>query len=140
MRDHGRFGDAQDQSAVSLLVECGWHGAASSRTVALDVLHRFLVASGAVEARDLPAVWRVPDAPGAPTQLQVTHAITVQQGQPPSFNNDYTTGEVIECQGTVIGHDGAKAVATPYDDCVLVMPSLAHATPGATMVRLARKV
>ena len=129
MRDHGRFGDAQDQSAVSLLVECGWHGAASSRTVALDVLHRFLVASGAVEARDLPAGWRVPDAPGAPTQLQVTHAITVQQGQPPSFNNDYTTGEVIECQGTVIGHDGGKAVAT-----------LAHATPGATMVRLARKV
>jgi predicted deacylase len=140
MRDHGRFGREEDQQAVALLVECGWHGAASSRTVALDVLHRFLVASGAVDAGDLPAAWRAPDAPRAPTRLKVTHAVTVQQGQPPSFHDRYSTGQVIERQGTVIGHDGAKAVATPYDDCVLVMPSLAHATPGATMVRLARRV
>ena len=140
MRDHGRFGRADETQAVALLVECGWHGAASSRTVALDVMHRFLRASGCVDEADLPPEWRAPDSPMAPQQLQVTHAITVQQGQPPSFNADYLTGQVIECQGTVIGHDGARAVATPYDDCVLVMPSLAHATPGATMVRLARAV
>jgi predicted deacylase len=139
MRDHGRFGQAQELDAVALLVECGWHGAASSRTVALDVLYRFLVASGAVEAADLPASWRAPDAPAAPTQLQVTHAITVQQGQAPSFTERYLTGQVIAQRGTVIGHDGANELATPYDECVLVMPSLAHATPGATMVRLARK-
>jgi hypothetical protein len=58
----------------------------------------------------------------------------------PSFTQPCTTGQVIEAAGTVIGHDGAAPVSTPYDRCVLVMPSLAHATPGATMVRLARVV
>ncbi|NBT11523.1 MAG: succinylglutamate desuccinylase [Betaproteobacteria bacterium] len=140
MRDHGRFGHARDEQAVALLVECGWHGDLSSRTVALDMLHRFLHASGCLDHTDLPARWRSPDAPSAPQQLLVTHAITVQPGQAPQFHQDYRTGQVIEHCGTVIGHDGAQAVVTPYDGCVLVMPSLAHATPGATMVRLARRV
>lgn len=140
MRDHGRFGDAQDTQAVSLLVECGWHGAASSRVVALDVMHRFLCASGCVQASQLPPEWRGEDAAQAPQALQVTHAITVQAGQSPSFSEAFVTGQSIARKGTVIGHDGAAPVETPYDDCVLVMPSLAHATPGATMVRLARVV
>lgn len=140
MRDHGRFGRTDDEQAVALLVECGWHGAASSRTVALDVLHRYLVASECVHAADLPGHWRQADAAQAPQRLQVTHAVTVQPGQPPSFAERYTTGQMIAQAGTVIGHDGAAPVSTPYDDCVLVMPSLAHATPGATMVRLARAV
>lgn len=140
MRDHGRFGRAEESQAVALLVECGWHGAASSRTVALDVMHRYLVASGCLEAGDLPTHWRQPDAAAVPQRLQVTHAVTVQHGSAPSFTEPYITGQVIGAAGTVIGHDGAAPVSTPYDRCVLVMPSLAHATPGATMVRLARAV
>lgn len=142
MRDHGRFGRAEDLEAVALLVECGWHGAASSRRVALDVLHRYLLASGCVDAGDLPAVWRSGNAAvgGGQRLLQVTQAVTVRHGQAPSFSRAWATGEVVPKAGTVIGHDGQEAVLTPYDDCVLVMPSLAHATPGATMVRLARSV
>lgn len=139
MRDHGRFGDAQDTEAVALLVECGWHGAESSRTVALDMLHRFLYASGCVQASDLPTRWRQNDLRQAPQRLQVTHAITVQPGPAPHFTKAYRTADVVARQGTVIGHDGASPVVTPYDNCVLVMPSLVHAKPGATMVRLARR-
>lgn len=154
MRDHGRFARADDHQAVALLVECGWHGARSSRTVALDVMHRFLVASRCLEAADLPRGWRleadaqadaafasVPAAETAPRParlLQVTQAVTVREGARPSFTREWNTGEVVPQAGTVIGHDGQEAVRTPYDNCVLIMPSLAHATAGATMVRLAR--
>ena len=45
---------------------------------------------------------------------------------------------VIEKAGTVIATDGDKVWRTPYDACVLVMPSTAHVKPGNTMVRLGR--
>ena len=179
MRDHGRWSLDDDLDAVSLLVECGWHGALSSRVVALEMLHRFLVASGCVQHDDLPPRWLAADGltgqgklaephgqhaqhgrhgqhkkaePGstesgpatkgsmvtAGTVLHVSHAITVQQGRAPTFTQDWQTGQSVARAGTVIGHDGSADVITPYDHCVLVMPSLAHATPGATMVRFAR--
>ena len=40
--------------------------------------------------------------------------------------------------GTLIATDGDKAWHTPYDDCVMVMPSMAHVKPGNTMLRLGR--
>jgi len=45
---------------------------------------------------------------------------------------------VIEKAGTVVATDGDKVWRTPYDNCVLVMPSTAHTKPGNTMVRLGR--
>jgi hypothetical protein len=39
----------------------------------------------------------------------------------------------------VIGHDGAQAVTTPYDNCVLIMPSM-RLRKGETAVRLGRIV
>ena len=47
--------------------------------------------------------------------------------------------EVIEKAGTVIGYDGDAAIATPYDECVLIMPSH-RASRGTTAVRLGRFV
>jgi hypothetical protein len=46
---------------------------------------------------------------------------------------------VVPRAGTVIATDGPKPIRTPYDDCVLVMPT---ATPrrGQTAVRLGRFV
>ena len=46
--------------------------------------------------------------------------------------------EVIPKAGSVVATDGDKTWRTPYDECVLVMPSLAHLKPGTTMVRLGR--
>jgi hypothetical protein len=39
----------------------------------------------------------------------------------------------------VIGHDGDRPVRTPYDDCVLVMPSR-RLRPGESAVRFGRLV
>jgi hypothetical protein len=72
--------------------------------------------------------------------LHVTDAVTVLPGEPPSFAHPWTCGERVPQAGTLLGWTGGQAVRTPYDDCVLVMPTLVHAGPGATLVRLAREV
>jgi hypothetical protein len=41
--------------------------------------------------------------------------------------------------GAVIASDEGEAIITPYDDCVLVMPSLRQLRPGVTVVRLAKR-
>jgi hypothetical protein len=46
---------------------------------------------------------------------------------------------VIARAGTVIGWNEAEPVTTPYDDCVLVMPSTRQAQAGVTVVRFARR-
>ena len=43
--------------------------------------------------------------------------------------------------GTVLGQDEGEAITTPYDNCVLVMPSSNRPLrPGVTVVRLGRLV
>lgn len=142
MRDHGRFADPNDAEAFALLVECGWHGAAASRTVALDAMHRFLAASGVVEAAHLPTAWLQNQAnvQKPSSLLQVTHAITVAEGEPPRFAQAWCSGQTIERKGTLIGRNGGQDFFTPYDHCVLIMPTLLHADVGATLVRLAQRV
>ena len=60
-----------------------------------------------------------------------------------AFTEPFTGLEVIDKAGTVIGHhDGpgqGDPVVTPYDDCVLVMPSTRQAREGVTVVRFARR-
>ena len=46
--------------------------------------------------------------------------------------------EVIAKAGTVVATDGDTTWRTPYDDCVMVMPSMAQLKPCTTMVRLGR--
>ncbi len=46
---------------------------------------------------------------------------------------------MIAKAGTVLGHDDGEPVTTPYDNCVLVMPSSNRPLrPGVTVVRLGR--
>lgn len=135
MRDHGQFGDAHD-TACSLLIECGWHGAVTSRDVALDLVARFLVASGAMDAGDLPAAWWQPDAE-AQRVLDVTEAI-VARSMDTRFARPWDCGQVLPHAGTVLGWRESEPFVTPYDDCTLVMPSLRQLRPGVTVMRLAR--
>lgn len=139
LRDHERWGDADDSDAFALLVECGFHGAAASRSVAQELFARFTVASGCVDPGDLPA-WQTTATAGPQRLLQVTDTITVAPGEPPRFAQAWECGQRIERAGTLLGWNGGKAFATPRDGCVLVMPTLLHAIPGATLVRLAREV
>lgn len=139
MRDHGAYGRADEASRFALLVECGFHGALSSLDVAHDMLARFLVASGAIDEHDVPAAWRGEPAGAAPRLVVVTEAVTVAAGDAPRLARPWVNGEVVPQAGTVVGWTAGQPVLTPYDDCVLIMPTLVHAAPGATLVRFARQ-
>jgi hypothetical protein len=140
MRDHGPYGDPDRASHFALLVECGFHGAPSSVTVAHDMLRRFLLASSTLVAPDLPGGWPSAAWPEPPRSLRVTHAVTVAEGPPPQLARAWRSGERVPQAGTVIGRTGDQPVVTPYDDCVLIMPTLVHASAGATLVRFAQEV
>jgi hypothetical protein len=147
MRDYGRFGlpDAAAPDTRSLLIECGFHGDASSRAVAQDLCVRFLVEAGTLDPATAQALlpgWRQPDAPRQ-WALHVTGPV-VARSERFRFTGPFQGLEVFEKAGTVIGHhDGegqGDAVVTPYDNCVLVMPSVRQAKAGVTVVRFARGV
>jgi hypothetical protein len=55
------------------------------------------------------------------------------------FTVPYQGLECIPCAGTVIGDNAGEPVTTPYDDCILVMPSTRQARAGVTVVRFARR-
>lgn len=138
LRDHGRWGVHEgDDGSRALLVECGFHGALSSRVVALDALARFLVAAGTVDETDIPGGWWRP-RPVLQEVLQVTEAVTVKAGDAPRFAEAWRTGQRIDQAGTLLGWNGGQPLHTPYDGCTLIMPSLRAARPGVTLVRLAR--
>lgn len=144
MRDFGRFGelcaDGSDNGTRSLLIECGFHGALQSRSVAQDICLRFLQAAGMLDATEgqrlLPG-WRQPDAKQQ-WALEVTGPV-VAQSEKFRFVEPYKGLEIIARAGTVIGWNDGEPVTTPYDNCVLVMPSVRQARAGVTVVRFARR-
>ncbi|MBX9945243.1 MAG: succinylglutamate desuccinylase/aspartoacylase family protein [Reyranella sp.] len=136
MRDYGGFGDA-GSAKNALLIETGQHWRAASVTVAKDVTQRFLVATGIVAAADLPVDWRQPSPPGQRI-VEVTHAIATKRGNFVAARR-FEGQEVVARAGTVLGHDDGEAITTPYDNCVLVMPSSNRPLrAGVTVVRLGR--
>jgi hypothetical protein len=136
MRDYGGFGDPKS-SKNALLIETGQHWRASSVTVAKDVTARFLAETGIVEAADLPAGWKQP-TPSKQRVVEVTHAVATKRGNFIPVRH-FEGQELIAEAGTVLGHDDGEPVTTPYDNCVLVMPSSNRPLrPGVTVVRLGR--
>ena len=140
MRDFGRFGEARDNGTRSLLIECGFHGDPASRVVAQDQCVRFLVAAGTLDGaaaeRLLPG-WRQPDAPRQ-WALEVTGPVVAKSANF-RFTEPFKGLEVIAQAGTVIGDNDGEPVVTPYDYCVLVMPSTRQARAGVTVVRFATR-
>ncbi len=140
LRDHGRFGAMADDNGAdtrALLIECGSHGELVARAVAIDMLGRFVLAAGTLDAADIPAGWLRP-LPAGQQLLEVTDAVTALAGEQPRFAAAWATGQTIATAGTLLGWNGGQPFYTPYDDCTLVMPSVARVRPGVTIVRLAR--
>lgn len=135
MRDYEGFGDAAS-AKNALLIECGQHWEASAVTVARDVSARFLRLSGVVDEADLPADWLQP-LPAEMRVVRVTEPV-VAKSMDFRFAGDYTGLEVFPKAGAVIGWSDGEPVLTPYDDCILVMPSLRQLRPGVTVVRLGK--
>lgn len=135
MRDYADFGDpASPRNAI--LVECGQHWETRAVDVARDSTARFLLQSGIVEAADLPDGWLRPD-PAAQRVIRVTEPV-VASTMDFRFAGPYTGLETFAEAGAVIAWRDGQPVVTPYDHCVLVMPSLRQLRPGVTVVRLGR--
>jgi len=136
MRDYLEFAD-QGSPKNALLVECGQHWARASADVARETALRFLghfrMADPAFLARHLPA-----REPPRQRFIEVTQAVTIRSDRF-TFARDFKGLEVIPRQGTEIGRDGDQPVRTPYDECVLIMPSR-RLSKGQTAVRLGRYI
>lgn len=135
MRDYGGFGDA-DSHKNALLIETGQHFSKKSEHVALDVAARFLIATKAVAEADVQG-FLSQQQPVTQQFLQVTEPV-IASSMDFSFSEDFRGLERIPRAGTVIARDGQREIVTPYDNCVLIQPSLRHLGQGVTVVRLAR--
>ena len=136
MRDYAGFSDPASPKNAAL-VECGQHWEASSAEVAIESALRFLRHLDVVDPEFADA--HISGEPLPPQKfIEVTAAVTIKTDRF-AFADDYTGFEVIPAAGTVLAHDGDDAITTPYDDCVLIMPSM-RLKPGQTAVRLGRFV
>jgi predicted deacylase len=138
MRDYGSFGDPASPK-TALLIEAGQHWQQRTGEVATNVMLRFLTALGTLTRDDAAALGGA-DFAAQPRQrvIEVTEAVTIV-GDRFEFVADFRGLEVLTPKGTVIGRDGGREVRTPYDDCVLIMPSR-RSGRGQTAVRLGRYV
>lgn len=133
LRDYRRFSDPSTPP-VALLVECGQHWLATSADVALETAWRFLAATGILSEQHA-APWLA-----RPTRPQRSVFVTdriVADTDEFSFVERFSGLEVIPRAGTIIARDGARDIRTPYDDCVLIMPTQ-RSIRGQTAVRLGR--
>lgn len=131
LRDYARFADPATPP-IALLVECGHHWARETAEVAIKTTWRFLAATG-VLAPDEAARHLDAEAPPQQTVL-VTDRITAASDDF-RFVGAYRGLDVIPRAGTIIASDGARLIRTPYDNCVLIMPTTRFAR-GQTAVRL----
>ncbi|MGO1118958.1 M14 family metallopeptidase [Rhodovibrionaceae bacterium A322] len=134
LRDYADFADpASDRNA--LLVECGQHWEAGAVPLAKQSALRFLkhydVVDPAFLAKHL-------DPAEVPPQrcVEVTTVETISS-EDFAFVAPYIGGEVIEKAGTVLAKDGDREIVTPYDNCMLIMPT-PRPKVGQTAVRLGR--
>ena len=112
------------------------HWTRSSRDVAIDTLVRYLALVGLADA-DWAGRHRRVQAPQRQRLVRVTEAV-VARSAAFRFLVPVEGLGVVARAGTPIAQDGEQVWVAPYDDTVLVMPSLQHVQPGNTQVRLGR--
>ncbi|ANC90788.1 succinylglutamate desuccinylase [Azospirillum humicireducens] len=138
--DYGSFAEAEG-SRTAILVECGQHWRAETATVALESCLRLLLG---LEMTDPDMIGRQGNGPRLRPRtdpqrvVEVTDAVTAASERF-RFTAPFIGMEVIGRAGTVIGWDDGRAILTPYDDCVLIMPAR-RVKSGQTAVRLGRIV
>lgn len=135
MRDRGGFGDPASPRQA-LLIECGQHWEKASEPVARETMLRFLAVVGSVPAAAIAPQLSLP-LPERQRVVRVTEAV-VSRSSDFRFLVPVEGLGVVAKAGTPIASDGDTVWRAPYDETVLVMPSLAHLRPGNTQVRLGR--
>jgi predicted deacylase len=130
--DYARFA-AADTPFVANLVEAGQHWLPATVDTMLASIAGLLRHCGMAPATH-------PGLPAAQRKRQrfaeVTQAVAATSSAF-AFVQPWLGGEVIPRRNTLIALDGQTELRTPYDDCLLVMPSL-RPSRGHTAVRLAR--
>ncbi len=136
MRDFGGFGDP-DSPKNALLVECGQHWESAAAEVSWQSTWRFLRESGVMDAALCDV--EIDAATRQPTQkvVKVTDAI-IANSSDFKFTDGLNGLSVVSRAGDLIATDGGVPVTAPYDQCVLIMPTLIHVKQGLTAVRLGR--
>lgn len=134
LRDYAFFDDADDPRCA-LLLECGQHWERGAPEIARQAVLRFLRHFGMAGA---PFVTEhlAATPPVAQRVIEVTAAVTIASDAF-AFALPVTGLTVIPRAGTVLAHDGDTPLLTPYDDCVLIMPTR-RPKVGDTAVRLGR--
>ena len=120
-------------NATAVLVEAGQHWRPETVETAMACVAGLLRHFGLTD--DNAALPPVPGN-GQSRFAIVTEVVTAKTSSF-SFVRAWYGGEVIAKRNTVIAMDGSNEVRTPYDECLLVMPSLRPGR-GHTAVRLAR--
>jgi hypothetical protein len=97
---------------------------------------RFLDALGIVDREQAKAEI---DAAPPPAQhlVRVTEALIANTADY-RFADGLRGLSVVKRRGDLIATDSGVPVTAPYDDCVLIMPTLIHVKPGLTAVRIGR--
>lgn len=132
--DHPRF-TATKAAASAVLLEAGQHWEDAAVAVAHESVAGLMRQLRMVtEDVALPP----PRAHAPQRQAVVTEAVTATTSQF-AFVQPFRGGDIVRSRNTVIALDGNVEIRTPYDDCLLVMPSL-RPSRGHTAVRLARFV
>ncbi len=135
MRDYGGFGDPASHKAA-LLVECGQHWERASEILAWQTIWRFL---RAVDVVDVALAESQIDTTPQPVQkvVRVTQTV-IASGKDFKFAEGLHGLSIVPKRGDLIAIDGGRPVPAPYDNCVLIMPTMIHVKPGLTVVRLGR--
>jgi hypothetical protein len=131
--DYPRFVDPSLCCAANL-IEAGQHWRDSTIETML------LAVAGLLRECEISADDPVLPAPPSakPEFAEVTTVVTARTPEF-TFMRSYRGGEVISERNTLVAMDGPVEIRTPYDNCLLVMPSL-RPSRGHTAVRLARFV
>jgi len=136
LRDY-RFFDDADDPRNALLIECGQHWESAAPDVAKQTTLRFLRHFGMVDPAFLAA--HLDPAPQPQQQvIEVTATVTIGSDHF-AFALPVEGLAVVPKAGTLLARDGRVDVLTPYDDCVLIMPTR-RPKMGETAVRLGRFV
>ena len=118
---------------TAVLVEAGQHWRPETVDTAMASVSGLLRHFGQVSA-DAPFP---PPPPKAPVRFATVTDVVTARTASFAFVRAWYGGEVVTRRNTVIAMDGMMEIKTPYDDCLLVMPSL-RPGQGHTAVRLAK--
>ena len=136
MREYGGFLDPCSEKNA-LLIECGQNWDQRSADLAITASWRFLMILGLVLEENAAAYLKI-DPPSEQRIIKVSGPYTIRN-RDFSFKEPYVGLEEIPSAGTVIAYDGDVEIKTPYDNCLLIMPSRRQ-KPGDTAVRFGKYI